>query len=508
MKDLGQYTDIHYDSRQVSPGSIFVAIIGDDVDGHDYIKAAINKGAVLIIAEKQITVPEGIELCVVEDSRQELARLSSDFYGKPDQTIDLIAVTGTNGKTTMTHLLQELLPKTALLGTMGLKTSAKADYDDLGNTTPQSKEIYRILADLVNHNFKYLAMEVSSHALEQKRVAGLQYKAAVITNLTQDHLDYHVTMDNYFEAKAKLFKQVSEYVLLNADDEYYERFKNKLGSLTSFSFALNADADYQAIDIRPVSKHSFDVQVAQKKVATARNARVAFGDNSDFQNKSIEYNAAGMSYTVVAKGNRLGEVALQLNGQFNVYNSLAAIAVALEEGIKFEDIQKQLAKIPPVAGRFEVIQTETSPTCVVDYAHSPDGLLNVLQGARGLVDHANDSRLICLFGCGGDRDITKRPKMGTIAYDLADYIYVTSDNPRSEDPDQIIADILTGIPDLNKVKVIADRRQAIQAAVAEARQGDVLVVAGKGHEDYQILRTETIHFDDREEVRKGIGMCS
>jgi UDP-N-acetylmuramoyl-L-alanyl-D-glutamate--2,6-diaminopimelate ligase len=464
---INQMSDVrirpYYDSRQVVPGSIFVAISGEDLDGHNYIEAAIENGARLIIAEKQVTVPEGIELRLVSDSRQELARLSSEFYGNPSQAIDSIAITGTNGKTTVTHLLQELLPKTALLGTMGLKLSAASEYQDLGNTTPQSTEIYRIMADLVKDDFKYLAMEVSSHALEQQRVAGLQYKAAVITNLSQDHLDYHVTMDNYFEAKAKLLKQVSEYVLLNADDEYYERFKNKLGPLKSFSFALNVAADYQAVDIK--------------------------------------YKAAGMSYTVVAKGNKLGEVTLQLNGQFNVYNSLAAIAVALEEGIKFEDIQKQLVKIPPIAGRFEVIQTETSPICVVDYAHSPDGLLNVLQGARGLT---NDSRLICLFGCGGDRDITKRPKMGKIAYDLADYIYVTSDNPRSEDPDQIIADILTGIPDLNKVKVIADRRQAIQAAVAEARQGDVLVVAGKGHEDYQILRTETIHFDDREEVRSAI----
>lgn len=468
MLDLKKYTNIHYDSRQVSPGSIFVAISGVDLDGHDYIQAALKKGATLIIAEKQVTVPEDVELIVVKDSRQELAKLSAEFYGNPENSIDLFAVTGTNGKTTVTHLLQELLPKQALLGTMGLKLSAQSDYEDLGNTTPQSKEIYKILADLVKDNYKSLAMEVSSHALEQKRVAGLEYKAGLVTNLTQDHLDYHLTMDNYFEAKAKLLDQVNDYVVLNADDEYFERFKNKIGDLRLVSFAINADADYKATE--------------------------------------ISYTNQGLVYKLIAKGQELGQVQMQLNGEFNVYNSLAAIVVALEEGMSFADLQKKLAKIPAVAGRFEVIKTETSPMCIVDYAHSPDGLMNVLKGARQLLP--NGARLLCLFGCGGDRDMTKRPKMGKIAYDLADYIYVTSDNPRSEEPDQIIADILTGIPDLNKVKVIADRGEAIKQAVLEAKSNDILVVAGKGHEDYQILKDKTIHFDDREEVATAIKRLS
>lgn len=459
-----QYTDIHYDSRKVTPGSIFVAIKGEDLDGHDYIEAAIEQGASLIVAEKQVTVPEGVKLQVVQNSRLELARLSAELYGHPETHIKLVAITGTNGKTTVTHLLQELLPQTALLGTMGLKVSAQAKYQDLGNTTPQSKEIYKILADLVKAKCRYLTMEVSSHALEQKRVAGLKYKAAVITNLTQDHLDYHVTMDNYFEAKAKLLKQVTDYVLLNADDEYYERFKAKAGGLRSLSFAINNQADYQA--------------------------------------KDIAYTDQGLSYHLIQRGQDLGLVKMQLNGEFNVYNSLAAIAIALEEGLVFVDLQTKLVRIPVVAGRFEVIKTERSPMCIVDYAHSPDGLLNVLKGARQLLK-AN-ARLLCLFGCGGDRDMTKRPKMGKIAYQLADYIYVTSDNPRSEEPDQIIADILTGIPDLNRVKVIADRREAIRLAVSEASVDDILVIAGKGHEDYQILKDKTIHFDDREEVRRGV----
>lgn len=460
------YTGIYYDSRKVQPGSIFVAISGTDSDGHNFIPAAINAGASLIIAERSMKVPEDVQLKIVSDSRLELASLSAEFYGNPQNKVDLIGVTGTNGKTTVTHLIQDLLPGTALLGTMGLKTSPKDDYQDMGNTTPQSTEIYKVLAELADDDYKYLAMEVSSHALEQKRVAGLKYKAAVVTNLTQDHLDYHLTMDNYFEAKAKLFKQVSDYVLLNADDEYYSRFKTKANDLKTISFAINAIADYQA--------------------------------------QEINYGASGLSYKLLHHGQELGLVEMQLNGEFNVYNSLAAICLALEEGLEFKHLQKTLAQIPSVAGRFEIIRSQTSPMCIVDYAHSPDGLVNVLKGARQLVP-AN-GKLICLFGCGGDRDITKRPKMGKIAYDMADFVYVSSDNPRSEEPDQIIADILTGIPDLTKVKVITDRADAIKEAVHNANSNDVVVVAGKGHEDYQILKNKTIHFDDREQVRKALAI--
>ena len=355
MHPYTPYTGIYYDSRKVQPGSIFVAISGTDSDGHDFIPTAIEAGASLIIAEREVTVAENVEIKIVADSRLELARLSAKFYANPQEKVDLLAVTGTNGKTTVTHLIQELLNDTALLGTMGLKTNPQEDYQDMGNTTPQSTEIYKVLAGLADDSYKYLAMEVSSHALEQKRVAGLQYKAAIVTNLTQDHLDYHLTMDNYFAAKAKLLKQVSDYVLLNADDEYYSNFKVEAQGLKVVSFAINNAADYQASE--------------------------------------INYGAAGLSYKLLHQGQELGLVEMQLNGEFNVYNSLAAICLALEEGNSFTDLQTKLAKIPAVAGRFEIIRTETSPICIVDYAHSPDGLINVLKGARQLLP--SDGKLIC-----------------------------------------------------------------------------------------------------------------
>jgi UDP-N-acetylmuramoyl-L-alanyl-D-glutamate--2,6-diaminopimelate ligase len=470
MLSIHDYTDVHYDSRKVIPGSIFVAIRGEKFDGHEYIDTAIKNGATCIVAETQVLVPEAVKLVQVQDSRLELARLSSEFYANPSSKLKIIGVTGTNGKTTVTHLVQALLTahanKTALLGTMGLKLSPEAQYQDMGNTTPQSKEVHKILADLVDKNYQYLTMEVSSHALEQQRVAGIEFQTAIVTNLTQDHLDYHVTMDNYFQAKARIFKQVNGSVILNVDDEYYSRFKSASSNLKLCTFGIFNNADYMAIN--------------------------------------IQYTNAGLSYDLIKASQQLGSIKMKLNGQFNVYNSLAAIAAAGLEGMQFSLIQKILENIPPVTGRFEVIKTEHSPFCIVDYAHSPDGILNVLKGARELTK--GKARLICLFGCGGDRDITKRPKMAKIAYELADFIYVTSDNPRSEDPDQIIADILTGIPDLNKVKVISDRRQAIQEAVLNANADDVLVVAGKGHEDYQILKDRTIHFDDREQVREAIAL--
>lgn len=467
-----QYSDVHYDSRKVNPGSIFVAIKGEKSDGHDFIDLAVKQGAKLIVAEREVNLPTGVELRVVEDAREELARLSSEFYGNPSAQIKTIGVTGTNGKTTVTHLIQELLNKNkcALLGTMGLKTTPNEAYQDMGNTTPQSKEVHKILADLVKENYKYLTMEVSSHALEQKRVGAINFHAIVVTNLTQDHLDYHITMDNYFEAKAKIFKQKSPgaYAALNIDDNYYQRFRDKTQDqdLKIITYGIDNDADFRA--------------------------------------KDLKFNAEGLSYTVIHNHKELGAVSMKLNGTFNVYNSLAAIAVVMQEGIEFTEIQKILAAIPPVAGRFEAIKTNDSPFCIVDYAHSPDGILNVLQGARKLIK--SGAKLVCLFGCGGDRDMTKRPKMGKIAYDLADFVYVTSDNPRSENPDQIIADILTGIPTLSKVKVVADRRQAIQEAVLSADINDIIVIAGKGHENYQILKDRTIHFDDREEVRAAIAL--
>lgn len=463
-----------YDSRKVKKASSFVAIIGEKSDGHDYIQQAIDKGAATIIADltkkeelqSLVEANKEVNFTFVEDTRDELARLSAEEEGNPSEKLKVIGITGTNGKTTVTHLVQSIFANKrpcALLGTMGLKKTINDSYLDLGNTTPQSKEIQEIMANLLEENYDYLAMEVSSHAVDQKRTAYINFKSFAVTNLTQDHLDYHLTMENYFKAKAEALKQVTDCVVLNADDEYFPKFKafaEKVG-LKVVSVAIDKDADYQA--------------------------------------KNISYAEAGLSYDLFKNGEKLLTVALKLNGTFNVYNSLFAIVLALNEGVTLAELEEILPKLEPVAGRFEVIQSATSPMCVVDYAHSPDGLENVLKGARALIKPG--AKLVCLFGCGGDRDITKRPKMAKIAYELSDFVFVTSDNPRTEDPEQIVADILTGIPEMSKVKVIIDRRAAIEEAVKFCNKEDILVVAGKGHEDYQIIGETKIHFDDREEVR-------
>jgi len=479
-------TSIEYDSRRVQPGSTFVCINGEKSDGHDYMLAAAKAGATKIViergheteaAELQKQYPD-LEIETVPNTRAALAYLSAKFYGKPSEQLSIIGVTGTNGKTTITHLIQNIIgDNCALLGTMGLKTSPAAEYADMGNTTPQSAEIQKILAGLVESKHSHLTMEVSSHALDQHRTDQIKFNTAVITNLTQDHLDYHKTMDNYFAAKAKIFAQTTKNAVLNADDSYYPQFL--------------AAAEKAGLNI------------------------VTYGmGHCDLTAENLSFSTGGLSFDLVISP-RLNPVTerirftLKLNGLFNVYNSLAAIAAALLEGITLDQIKTKLEATEPISGRFETIKTETSPLCIVDYAHSPDGLDNVLRGARELLRvTGSQGRLICVFGCGGDRDITKRPKMGRIARELSDFIYVTSDNPRSEEPQQIIADILTGIADLQHVNVIADRATAIREAIAKAKAEDIVVVAGKGHEDYQILKDKTIHFDDREQVKAAIGLIT
>lgn len=478
--------NICYDSRKVTDGSVFVCISGEQSDGHDYIDAAVKAGAHTVyveknkanIAELKNKFPQ-TDFQETEDSRATLAQLAAEFYGYPAQQINLIGVTGTNGKTTVTHLIQKLLDSCALLGTMGLKETAEDDYLDMGNTTPQSAEIHKILAEIKNKKIKNLTMEVSSHALEQKRCAEMQFKTSIVTNLSQDHLDYHLTMEKYFQAKAKIFLQTSDYAVLNADDEYFEKFKSAASNLKVLTFAINNPADLQAKNLA-FSDHglAFDLYISPQ--SALRTIAPELAETSSF--------------------------ALKLNGLFNVYNALAAIMVAILEKVELSTIKDRIENIDPINGRFDTVKEANSPLCVIDYAHSPDGLENVLLAARELLKLQNKqaAQLICVFGCGGDRDITKRPKMAKIAEEIADFSYVTSDNPRSEDPEQIIADILSGISDMSKVKVEPDRALAIREAVSSAKAEDIVVVAGKGHEDYQILADRTIHFDDREHVLAAI----
>ena len=406
---------------------------------------------------------------MVSSTRHKIADIADRFYSSPSKGINLIGITGTNGKTTVTHLIQKILEengqKCALIGTLGYKLTSNGEYRDAKHTTPQAPELQatlRMIKDV--EKIDNVVMEVSSHALEQNRVGGCQFNGAVLTNLTQDHLDYHITMDNYFEAKALLFKGLAEgdFAVINLDDNYAERFLSVIPEgVRVFTYGVKKDADVKA--------------------------------------KDIHFSLNGAEFTLVVNKEE-HKVNLHMNGMFSVYNVLAAVTAAMAMGIDLKTSLKALENVKGVAGRFEVVAKK--PLVIVDYAHTPDGLENVLNSAREITP--KDGKLICLFGCGGDRDATKRPKMGAIAEKIADKIIITSDNPRSEDPQQIITDIIAGLKNVNPETVIVepDRGHAIALLKTIAGNNDVVVIAGKGHENYQILKDRTIHFDDREEARK------
>lgn len=461
-------TGISYNSKTTKKGDIFVCLVGEHTDGHEFAQNAIEAGAAALLVEKKV---EGTKIpqVVVASTRHKIADIADRFYSSPSKGINLIGITGTNGKTTVTHLIQKIFEennqKCALIGTLGYKLSSNGEYRDAKHTTPQAPELQatlRMIKDV--EKIDNVVMEVSSHALDQNRVGGCRFNGAVFTNLTQDHLDYHITMDNYFKAKALLFEHLKEndFAVINADDEYGDRF----------------------ISVVPEGVRVLTYGVRQQSDVMARN---------------INFSLNGAEFTLVANAKE-HKVNLHMNGMFSVYNVLAAVTAALAMGIDIEIALKALQNVKGVAGRFEVVVKK--PLVIVDYAHTPDGLENVLKSAREITPE--DGKLICLFGCGGDRDATKRPKMGAIAEKLADKIVITSDNPRSEDPQTIITDIIAGLKSVNTESVIVepDRGTAIGLLKTIANNNDVVVIAGKGHEDYQILKDKTIHFDDREEARK------
>lgn len=465
-----EITGISYNSKTTQAGDIFVCLSGEHLDGHEYALDAVKKGAVALLTERKLDydVPQ----VVVNSTRHRIADIAVKFYNSPSKSINLIGVTGTNGKTTVTHLVQKILeevndkdPQCALIGTLGYKLSSDDDYKDAKHTTPQAPELQATLALIRDKGIKNVIMEVSSHALEQNRIGGCVFKGAVLTNLTQDHLDYHITMDNYFDAKSILFKGLKpgDFAIINADDEYAQRFLGVIPEgVKILTYGIKNQADIMA--------------------------------------SNVNFSLTGAEFVCETKKFGALETKLHMNGMFSVYNVLAAISVGLAKGIKLENCIKPLEGTKGVAGRFEVVSK--MPLVIVDYAHTPDGLKNVLSAAREITPKT--SKLICLFGCGGDRDSTKRPQMGAIAERLSDKIIVTSDNPRSEDPQQIITDILAGLKSINtqKVFVEADRGKAIELLKTISKPEDVVVIAGKGHEDYQILKDKTIHFDDREEAKK------
>ena len=464
-----EVTGVSYNSKTIQKGEIFVCLKGEHSDGHEFAKMAVENGASALFCEKYMDLP--IPQIIVDSTRQKIADLAASFYQYPSKKLNLIGVTGTNGKTTVTHLVQRIIEKAeqkcALIGTLGYKLSSKDTYHDAKHTTPQAPELQKTLNKIYEQKISYVAMEVSSHALEQNRVGCCDFDGAVYTNLTQDHLDYHITMNNYFEAKSLLFKNLNKngFAVINNDDEYSDRFKSVVSDgVKIFTYGIKNTADIVA--------------------------------------KNIDFSIHGAQFDCIVNG-VLKKVNLQMNGMFSVYNALAALATGIALGFDADICISALEETRSVDGRFEIVCKK--PLVIVDYAHTPDGLENVLKAARELTPQG--SNLICMFGCGGDRDATKRPKMGKIADENADIVVVTSDNPRSEDPQLIISDILAGIKTVNtqNVYVEPDRGTAISILKNIANEDDVVVLAGKGHEDYQILKDETVHFDDREEVKKVFG---
>lgn len=457
---------ISYNSNTIKSHEIFVCLKGEHVDGHNFALSAFEKGAIAIMAEHPLNIE--IPQLIVESTQEKIADLAACFYHNPTHSLNLIGITGTNGKTTVTHLVQRIFEyvnkKCALIGTLGYKLNSTSDYLEAKHTTPQAPELQHTLSVILQADVTNVVMEVSSHALDQYRVKNCKFQGAAFTNLTQDHLDFHITMENYFNAKAKLFTSLEKgsFAVINKDDKYSKKLIDKIpNGVNILTYGIKSDSDLKA-------------------------------DNIEFTSRGVIFNCSYKDETV--------QIKLLLNGMFSVYNALCAIGVSLMSGISLTDAKDALETTKSVAGRFEIVHSD--PMVIVDYAHTPDGLENILRAARELTP--KDAELICLFGCGGDRDATKRPKMGLIAQSLSDKIVVTSDNPRSEDPQQIITDILSGLKLINPKTVFVepDRHLAIELLKKISTPKDVIILAGKGHEDYQILKDKTIHFDDREEVQK------
>lgn len=453
-------SEIITDSRKVTDGCVFVCIKGREFDGHSAALEAAEKGAKAIISERQTGAPNEI---LVNSTREALAKMSSAFYGEPSKKMKLIGVTGTNGKTSTTHMIKKILEycgkKTGLIGTVSYMAGGEM-LSSASLTTPKPQELHRIFKSMAESGCEYCVMEVSSQALAQGRCIGLEFSAAVFTNLTQDHLDYHGTMENYANAKAKLFSQC-KCAVLNKDDSRFDFMKNAVlsGDIIGYSKKDNR-ADY-------------------------------FADN-------IHLGKAECEYILCTKG-KTYNVRIDIPGEFTVYNSLAAISCCSALGIDTVRCVKALAETGGVPGRAEVLKTDTPYTIIIDYAHSPDAIENILSSVRQFAK----GRVIALFGCGGDRDKTKRPLMAQKAAENADYLIITSDNPRTENPNEIIEDIIPGINGKGtSCAIISDRTQAIDYAIKNAREGDVIVLCGKGHETYQIVGDEKIHYDEREIVKR------
>lgn len=453
--DIG---DISYDSRKTKKGDLFVAIRGFECDGHRFIGAASDAGAAVVLCEEKPEID--IPYILVKNSREALALVSRNYFGKPDSKMKIVGVTGTNGKTTTTMLLKHVIEdctgeKTGLIGTNQNMIGEKVLPTE--RTTPESYELYKLFREMADEGCSYVVMEVSSHSLVLDRVAGVRFEVGVFTNLTQDHLDFHKTMEEYAGAKALLFERC-EKAAVNIDDEW----------------------------------GGYICQRAKCPVFTYSEKKL----EADLIAKDIRLSPTNVKFCALAL-NTLERVSLEIPGRFSVYNAMSVISAALLLGLPLNRICESLKTAKGVKGRVEVVPTPEDFTVLIDYAHTPDALENVIKSMK----EVTPGRVVVVFGCGGDRDKTKRPVMGEIASTLADFCIITSDNPRTEVPSDIIADILSGVKvPKSRYKVIEDRAEAIAYAIDNHMDGDVIILAGKGHETYQIVGKTKYHMDEREIV--------
>lgn len=466
VKVLNTYDDVEVcdvtqDSRLVKEGFLFVCVKGAAFDGHSVAAEMLEKGAAAVVVERDLGLHNQI---LVENSRACFSPICANFFGNPAKKLKLIGLTGTNGKTTTTFLIKQILEnvgkKVGLIGTV--QNMIGDEIYPAKYTTPDPYELQKLFAMMVEAQCEYCVMEVSSQALAQGRVNGLRFAVGAFTNLTQDHLDYHKTWENYFNAKRILFEN-SDIAVTNADDENGLKIVEGLDFDKLITYAVNTN-------------------------------------NASYIAKNVSFKASGVEYELV--GDTIGRCYCPIPGRFSVYNSLCAAAIALALGVAFEQVLLAIRKSNGVKGRIEVVPCDRDFTIIIDYAHSPDGLENIITSLKEIAR----GRVVTVFGCGGDRDKTKRPKMGRIAAELSDFCVVTSDNPRSENPGEIIKDILEGMVGIDTpYEVVEQRRDAIAYAIKNAQKDDIILLAGKGHETYQILPTGTIHFDEREVVAEILG---
>lgn len=458
-----EISGIVYDSRKTREGNLFICVSGYTQDGHNYINDALQKGAAAFIVEKDVDVKEAV-VVKVKSSRSAMPLLASAFYHDPTQRLRLVGITGTNGKTTTTYLIKSIMEangqNTGLLGTISTQIGDKIFVSS--RTTPEALDLQSLFREMADSDIDYAVMEVSSHSLELGRVEGCNFRIGVFTNLTQDHLDFHKTIENYRNAKKKLFYMTKGANVINIDDEHGKLIADEIGNLGTRLITYGID------------------------------------NKADVMAKNISITSKGVSFTLVTPEYEV-ELSIKIPGKFSVYNALAAASVAYAEGIGGDVIKAGLNSVDNVPGRSEIVKTNTPYTVIVDYAHTPDGLQNIL----GSIKQYAKGRVITLFGCGGDRDKEKRPIMGRIAGSMSDYCIITSDNPRSEEPMDIINQVEAGIKSTACDYIcIENRRDAIKFALKTAKPGDIVLLAGKGHETYQVLKDRTIPFDERDIVEE------